>query len=275
MKIWEAILYGILGGLTEILPISFTGHATVFSIIFALSPLTSGEGLYISTAINLGIILAIFFAFRAETSAACSELRAMMKKRSRVRRLPLRRSIFMGLFALFPMLLSLIFYAAAERITRLLYIALFFALNGFVMILCSRRTEGQKDERTLMLPDALLLGTARMLAVFPGLSGIGAALSVGHARGLSGKYNLRFCFLLSLPFYIVCLIYRLIRAIAFGRFISSLLLPMLLAMLLSTIMGYFSIQYLKYLYRKNRFNFFAYYCWDAAVIVLILALINA
>ena len=56
---------------------------------------------------------------------------------------------------------------------------------------------------------------------------------------------------------------------------AELLLPMLLAMLFATVAGYLAIQYFRYLIQRKKWNLFAYYCWEAAAIVLVLALINS
>ena len=94
-------------------------------------------------------------------------------------------------------------------------------------------------------------------------------------RGLSNHYNVRLAYLLTLAFEFVSLFYHLIRAILYGSFTFSLLLPMLLAMLFATVAGYLAIQYFRYLLQRKKWNLFAYYCWDAAAIVLVLALINS
>lgn len=70
-------------------------------------------------------------------------------------------------------------------------------------------------------------------------------------------------------------VYRLLRAVIVGTFSASLWLPMLVALVASTVAGYFALQYLKYLLHREKLRVFSYYCWDAAVIALILALINA
>ena len=277
MKIWEAIIYGVLGGVTELLPISFSGHATVFRGVFNLSPLNEGGGLYIRVGICLGIIFAIFLSFRMEARAAGREISSMLFHRNRRRRRtnPLRRSILMGGIVLIPMLFSLIFMAWAERITRLLFVALFFAINGTVIYFCSRGKAGARNERDLVLPEAAIIGFSRMLSVFPGMSSVGTSLSVGHVSNFSTYFNLRFCFLVTLVFQGISLLYHLIRAFAYGAFSGGIFLGMLVAMSFAAIFGYLAIQYLKYLVHKNKLHVFAYYCWDAVAIVLIVSLINA
>ena len=276
MKIWEAIIYGIIGGLTEVLPVSFAGHAAFLHGAFDLSPLGEGSGLYVRAAVCLGVILAVILAFRSESISTGKTLLAMTAaNKKRRRNSPMRRSVFMCVFALLPMLLSLIFTAAAERISRLSLVALFFAVNGLLIYLCSRGLPGRKDGRNVTIPDMLLLGVSRMLCVFPGLSSVAASLSVGRTCGLSELYNLRVCFQLTIAYQAVAFLYRLIRALAYGTFSAMTLAMMLSAAALATVFGYLAIQYLRYLIQKQKFNVFSYYCWDAAVIVLIVALINA
>lgn len=76
MKIWEALIYGLVAGLTGLLPVSFSGHAAVLQDAFALSPLTQGGGLYVRAAITLGLSAALVLAFPGELQLTCGELRA-------------------------------------------------------------------------------------------------------------------------------------------------------------------------------------------------------
>lgn len=129
--------------------------------------------------------------------------------------------------------------------------------------------------RALMLPDALLAGATRLAAVLPGLSPLGLTLAVCRLRDLRTDFALRFTAMLTLGFSLCEFVYRLLRAVIVGTFSASLWLPMLVALVASTVAGYFALQYLKYLLHREKLRVFSYYCWDAAVIALILALINA
>ena len=133
----------------------------------------------------------------------------------------------------------------------------------------------QQRNSALMLPDALLAGATRLAAVLPGLSPLGLTLAVCRLRDLRTDFALRFTAMLTLGFSLCEFVYRLLRAVVVGAFSASLWLPMLVALVASTVAGYFALQYLKYLLHREKLRVFSYYCWDAAVIALILALINA
>lgn len=279
MKIWEAILYGLFGGISELLPISYTGHYALLRSAFNLTPLSEGGGYYIRLAVCIGIIIAINLAFRSESRTLGREILKIsgIKKRRRGERYDrLRvRSIVIGLFALLPMLLSLIFATLVDHFSGLLFVALLFILNGFILFLCFRTNEGGKNERRVLLSDMLWIGCARTFWVLPGLSSLGISLSVGRVRGLSSSYNVRLAYMLTLAFECVAFFYHLLRAFIYGTFTFGILLPMLFAIVFAAVAGYLAIQYFRYLMQRNKLNLFAYYSWEAAVIVLILALINS
>lgn len=279
MKIWEAILYGIFGGASELLPISFTGHYALARSAFNLTPLSEGGGYYIRLAICIGVILAIHLAFRSESRTLGREVLRItgIKKRRRSElydRLRVR-SIVLGLFALLPLLLSLIFANLVDHFSGLVFVALLFILNGLILFFCFRTGMGGKSERSVLLSDMLWIGFARAFWVLPGLSSLGISLSVGRLRGLKNDYSLRLAYMLTLAFECVAFFYHLIRAFIYGSFTFALLLPMLFTVIFAAVAGFFAIQYFRYLFQRNKINLFAYYSWEAAAIVLILALINS
>ncbi|MBQ3355790.1 MAG: undecaprenyl-diphosphate phosphatase [Oscillospiraceae bacterium] len=279
MKIWEAILYGLFGGVSELLPISYSGHYALLRSAFNLTPLNDGGGYYVRLALCIGVILAINIAFRSEARTLGREVMILVgikKRRRRDRYDRMRvRSIVIGLFALLPMLLSLIFASLADHFSGLIYVALLFILNGIILFFCFRTNEGGKSERSVLLSDMFWIGLGRAFWVLPGLSSTGISLSVGRMRGLNNAYNTRLTYMLTLAFECVAFFYHLIRALLYGSFAFAILLPMLFTVLFAAVAGYFAIQYYRYLMQQNKINFFAYYSWEAAVVVLILALINA
>lgn len=279
MKLWEAVLYALFGGFTELLPISFAGHAAILQSAFGLTSLAESDGYYIHAAISAGVVLAIFLAFRTEARAMRTEWLTMTGLR-RLRRgerpdYALRRSMVLGVVALLPMLVSLIFLSSAEEISHLVLVAAFFLVNGGLIFLCCRGAVGQKDEKYALISDGFLIGLMRALAIFPGLSSFGASVCIGRVRGFSPRYNLRFSYLLTLAFHLVLFFYRLVRAICFGSFFWMTIPTCLLTVVCTTVTGYLAIQYFRYLLERYKLNVFAYYCWGAAAILLFISLINS
>ena len=279
MKIWEAIIYGIFGGLAELLPVSFQGHYAFLRGAFGLSSLTQGEGCYIRAALCLGVMAAIVLSFSGETRNVGNEILKMVgikkQRRGDEKKILLRRSILLCSFALVPMLLSLLYTSFADRITSLLYTGILFAVNGLFLVLCFRDPQGEKSEQETTVLDTLLIGLARAVSIFPGLSSIGSSLSVGRVRGLTRNYSLRIACLLTLFYEGAAFLYYLIRAFIYGSFTAGTILPILFALVFSTVFGYLGIQYLRYMLSREKLGHFSYYCWTMAGIVLLLSLINA
>lgn len=279
MKIWEAIIYGIFGGIAELLPISFSGHIAMLRNVFHMSSLAEGGGYYVRAAICLGVILAVYLSFPMDSRRFGRQicLTVGLKKRrngERVNRL-LQRSIMLCTIAFSFMLCSLFFLAAAERIERLLYIILFFLIYAGSVYLCCKGHVGNKTEKNASVTDFVIIGLARMICVFPGLSSLGASIAAGRSRGLAVEYNIRIAYMLTMAFQVVLFIFYLIRAIAYGMFSASILLPCIFAMLFATVFGYLAIQYFRYLLQRVKFNVFVYYILEIAAFASVLALINA
>lgn len=279
MKIWEAIIYGIFGGITELLPISFNGHYAFLRGAFNLSSLTEGSGYYIRAAISLGIMVAVIFGSAGELRKTGNELLGIIGirkiRRGEKKDLLSRRTLSLVFYSFLLLCLSFIYRASADRMIHLLYSALLFGANGLFLYLCNRGAEGKKYERETTLPDALLIGASSAASVFPGFSVFGSSLSVGHARGLSSGYALRYSLLLFVAYQGISFLYYLIRAFLYGSFAASVLLSFLLAMVCATVFGYLALQYLRYMLGQQKLGAFSGYCWTIAIVMLILSLINA
>ncbi len=278
LKIWEAILYGIFGGATELLPISFSGHYALLRDAFHLPSLSEGEGAYIRIAICLGVIAALLLTLHGEAGQLGKELLFLtgLKKRRRhdFQDRAYVRSVLILALPLVMMLLSLIYAEKASHVGKLVYVAGFFALNGLLIFWSARGASGQKTEKHLLLTDALLIGLARMVSVFPGLSPLNSSMFAGQFCGLHREYNIRIAYMLTLAYECASIIYHIVRAVLYGAFSLGLLLPMAVVLALTTLSGYLAIQYFRYLLQRGKIGFFSYYCWDAAIIALVLALIN-
>lgn len=280
MKIWEAIVYAILGGITELLPISFLGHSSVFESIFHMSSLYGGDGLYIRAGISLGIVIALSMIFRQETKESRLIFRRLRSGSYRTRRAYREdqglktRVLLLSVIGFLPMLISFFFFRKAEHIGKLTYVAGLFAINGFLILICTRGPVGKKGERETNLYDMLLIGLFRMVSVFPGLSSVGTSLCVGRARGLSNSFNIRVTYMITLGFHIFSCVIYLFRGIFTGNLYGRTILSFLIAVALSAISAFFALITFRNLVLKNKLKSFMYYCFDAAAITFIVSIIN-
>ena len=127
----------------------------------------------------------------------------------------------------------------------------------------------------LVLLDVLLVGVAQGCATIPGLSRSGCTISAGMVRGFDRKFAVRYSFLMSLPAVLGATLLEVLDALELeGGIPTENLLSYLIGMVVAAVVGYFSIQLVKLLTDKGRFGAFAFYCWGAGILFLLLNLMD-
>ncbi|MDD3164275.1 MAG: undecaprenyl-diphosphate phosphatase [Oscillospiraceae bacterium] len=276
MTYFSAILLGLIQGIAEFLPISSSGHLSIFQSFFGL---TSAEesSLLFEVLLHLGTLVAVFVAYWKDIVALVREFLAMVHLRrlphGEKADIPARRMILMLILATLPLVLVL---PVKDRV-ELLYSNTFFIgfallATGLILFFSDRMRHGKKDSGSATMLDAVLVGAAQALAVVPGLSRSGTTISAGMMRGFGREYAVRFSFLLSIPAVLGANVLTLADAIKVG--IDGSLLPMyLVGVIAAGLSGYAAIRFINYIAKKGSFGGFAYYCWGIGILTLILSLV--
>lgn len=278
MKLWQAVILGLVQGVAGLLPVSASGHLRIFGAIFGLPDATSGEMLLMRAMLHLGTLFAIVFACWRDILRLLFTLLEMLHLRKpdrhRRRHSPDRRMVFLLLTGTLPMALALLFHNWAAALGgSLFFIGAMLLLNGLVVYFTSRSADGDKSELEITLGDALLIGLAQLAAVIPGVSRTGLTVSVGMRRGCDRELAVKFSLLLLAPASLGAAITELVGAVQLHAAFGSMWLPCLLGMLVAAVSGYAAIRLLRFVVQKNSFAKFAYYCWGAGLVALVLALI--
>lgn len=277
MKLYEAILLGVIQGLAEFLPISSSGHLSVFQHFFGMTA-DASDNLFFDVLLHLGTLAAVFVAYWGEIKAMILEFFTMIGLRKLPRgqkpdRLS-RRLIFFIILATLPLVLVLPVKDSVDGLYgNTFFIGFAFLLTGTLLFLSDRMTRGNKDLKSSTMVDVLLVGCAQAVAVVPGLSRSGSTVAAGLARGFSREFAVKFSFLLSIPAVLGANLLSLIDAIQVG--IDWSLMPMYIAgILTAAVSGYLAIRLLKFITQRGSFGGFCYYCWGAGLVTLILSLIK-
>jgi len=275
MTYWQAIFLGFVQGLAEFLPISSSGHLAVLQKFLNIGN-TEGH-LFFDVLLHLGTLAAVILAFWKDVSALFSEgLRMLHLKRPKRGEKPdrvARRLISFILIGTLPLFLIVFLKDAVESLyTNTFFIGFMFLLTGGLLFWADRMGHGNKNEKSATISDALLVGLGQALAVVPGLSRSGATISAGMLRGFDRSYAVRFSFLLSIPAVLGANILSLVDAVKAG--INWSYVPVyLVGVLAAFLAGYCAIYLLRMVIQRGRFGGFAYYCWGAGLLTLILSLI--
>jgi len=275
MTYFSAILLGLIQGIAEFLPISSSGHLAIFQKFFKLS----GDGsLFFDVLLHLGTLAAVIFAYRKDIGGLLREFFRMIHlartpKGARPD-VPARRMILMLIVATLPLILVLPVKDKVELLyNNTFFIGFALIVTGLLLFFSDRMNRGNKNDRNFTLTDALIVGAAQAVAVVPGLSRSGTTISAGLSRGFERDFAVKFSFLLSIPAVLGANILSLAGAIRAG--VDSAMVPKyLVGVLVAMVSGYAAIRFLRYIAAKGRFGGFAYYCWGAGAVTLILSLIS-
>lgn len=276
MSYISAIILGLVQGVAEFLPISSSGHLSLFQHFFQLTDVEH-DHMFFDVLLHLGTLVAVFFAYRRDIAELLREFFCMVHLRKlpqgQTPDIPARRMILMIIVATLPLLLV---FPIKDRVELLyqntFFIAFALVLTGTLLFVSDRMPRGHKTAGTATMGDAILVGLAQAVAVVPGLSRSGTTISAGMARGFDRTYAVKFSFLMSIPAVLGANILSIVDAVKAG--IDTSLLPMyLVGVLVAMVSGYASISLLRFIARKGRFGGFAYYCWGAGLVTLILSLI--
>lgn len=277
----SAIILGIVQGITEFLPISSSGHLSIFQNIFGLMDAES-EQLFFDVMLHLGTLVAVFIAYWKDIRAMIVEFIAMLgsvgKKGTDMpsaAQISARRMIMLIVVGTLPLLVVLPVKKYVEGLYgNTFFIGFALIATGLLLFLSDRVKFGRKTEKNAAIIDALLVGFSQAIAVVPGLSRSGTTIAAGLFRGFDREFAVRFSFLLSIPAIIGANILSLVDAIRDGAIYMEMIPKYLAGVAVAGICGYLAIRFIKYLANKGSFGGFAYYCWIAGTVTLILSLVS-
>lgn len=278
MTISSAIILGIVQGVAEFLPISSSGHLAVLQNLFDLS---AGEDhLFFDVLLHLGTLISICVCYWGDIVAMVREVFIVLRGGRRADGTPVQghlgaaRLFLMIVVGTLPLFLVL---PINDKVEELYYITPFIGaallLTGCVLFVSDKMAPGTRTERNMSFRDALTIGLCQCVATIPGLSRSGATITAGIATGLDRTFAMKYSFLLSLPAVLGANLLSFIKAIGEESIEASLIPAYLLGMLAAMLSGIAAISLMKLIAKKSKFGWFAYYCWGAGVLTIILSLI--
>ena len=278
MTISSAIILGIVQGVAEFLPISSSGHLAVLQNLFDLS---AGEDhLFFDVLLHLGTLISICVCYWGDIVAMVREVFIVLRGGRRADGTPVQghlgaaRLFLMIVVGTLPLFLVLPINDKVEELYyKTPFIGAALLLTGCVLFVSDKMAPGTRTERNMRFRDALTIGLCQCVATIPGLSRSGATITAGIATGLDRTFAMKYSFLLSLPAVLGANLLSFIKAIGEESIEASLIPAYLLGMLAAMLSGIAAISLMKLITKKSKFGWFAYYCWGAGVLTIILSLI--
>lgn len=201
MTIWQAIVLGMVQGLTEFLPISSTAHLKVVPVILGWGD----PGVSFSAVIQLGSIAAVLWYFWPDlTSLAVGAFGALQGNTDGDRDLRIVIGIALGTLPIVILGLGIKFNATIAdfydtKVRSLLVIGIVSIIMGLLLGMAEMFGKRLRNFEKLTLKDGILMGCAQALAIIPGVSRSGSTITSGLFMGLERATAARFSFLLGIP----------------------------------------------------------------------------
>lgn len=278
MNIFEAIVLGIIQGITEFLPISSTGHLTVAGkLMNIISPEHPEQWTAFIAVIQLGTLAAVLIYFWKDivkiiNSFFNDNLTSRKKFSEQSQNSKLGWLIIIGTIPV--VIIGLSFKNIIEgTLTKDLYI-IAGSLIGLAVILAIAEmlANFKKEIKDLSIKDSIIIGIAQCFALIPGSSRSGTTITGGLFIGLNREAAARFSFLLSIPAVLASGLLELYESLAFLN--SSMVLNLIISTIVSGISGYLAIDFLLKYLRKNTTFLFIYYRIALGILIIVLLSLN-
>ena len=262
MDLLQAVVLGIVQGLTEFLPISSSAHLIIVPLLLGWPQ----PGLAFDMALHLGTLVAVFSYFWRELAAMALALprglragRPLADPHARLAVWLIAGSIPAGLAGLLlENAVEQHFYTDAGLERGLIVIAVAMILLALLLWLAERAAANARDLKDIRLRDALVIGLAQAVALVPGVSRSGSTLTAGLMCGLTRPAAARFSFLLGTPLILLAGLKQLVDVARSGLSAGDYL-PFAAGFMSSAVVGYLCIAFLlRYLQVRTTAIFVVY-----------------
>jgi undecaprenyl-diphosphatase len=287
MTILQALILGIVQGLTEFIPISSSAHLIIVPWLFGWNNavLTS---LSFDVALHLGTLVAVIWFFASDWVRLIRAGVASLVER-KIGSDPDRKLAWLLVIGCIPggiagvlgeSKIDVLFHQPGVpiKMMAIIIMGIIIAALALILFIVERRAQHTREMNSLTLKDAILIGLAQALAIFPGVSRSGSTITAGLALNLKRETAARFSFLLSAPIILGAGLksaWDLLHQFRAGAgFASGELLLFPFGFAAAAISGYFCIKYLLRFLQKNSTDIFVYYRWGLAVLIIVVAIMR-
>jgi len=262
VHILEAILLGVLQGLTEFLPVSSSGHIELGKYLFGIE---LKDDLLFSLFLHLATVLSTIIVFRKDIISIIKELFQFKFNEA-------TRFVTYILISMLPVFIVGIFFKDAVESFyngNIAFVGAMLIITG-LLLLASEKIKAKT--RNLNAPSAFIIGIAQAIAVLPGISRSGATIATGLISGVDRSAIARFSFLMVIPPIIGASILD-VGDISSNQYNSTDILNMCAGFIAAFLTGLFACKLMIRLVKNSKLIYFAIYCFLVGSICLISRLI--
>ncbi len=285
MSVIKAIILGVVQGITEFLPISSSGHLSLFQHFLGVG----GEGsLLFSVLLHLGTLIAVFIVFHKTIFELVIDAFGLLKDiftgKFKFKELKgKKKMLVMFFFSCIPLLFLLIpvgndlklmdVLSSFSEDDSILLEGFCFFFTGVLLLTSTYISKKKTLTREVNTLDAFAVGIAQVFAAgFPGISRSGSTISTGMICGVSKENVVEYSFILGIPAILVANVVELKDAVEVGAQFEFL--PTIIGVLVAAVVGVACIKLLQWILKKDMWKYFGFYCLVLGVITIICSVLG-
>ena len=269
MNLFQAFILGIIQGLTEFLPVSSSAHLVIVPFLFGWN-FPPEQVLPFDTLVQLGTLAAVIVYFRRDLwqiirafVLGLVRLKPFVDKQARMGWLLILATIPAGIFGL------LVKKAVDQAFQSVAVTAAFLLVTAVLLLIGEQLGKRRRGIETIGWLDALWMGVAQAVAIFPGISRSGATITGGLLRDLDRPAAARFSFMMSIPVMLAAGALEL-KDVFVVPGLSALLPSIAIGFLAAAGVGYVSIRWMLNFVTHHSLRIFSVYCAVVGLLVLLL-----
>lgn len=261
MDLLQAIIYGVIQGLGEFLPISSTAHITLAPWLFGWKD----PGLAFDIALHMGTLFAVAIFFWKDW------IRLIKAGFTDIKSKDGRLFWFIMLACIPGGVFGVLFEDKVETTFRNpLLIGIMLIVMGIVLYVADKYSKAEVDLKDIGFKRSFLIGVSQAIAMIPGVSRSGITMAAGRALNVKREDAARFTFLLSTPFIFLSGVYKAKDLLS----VQIDTVPFIIAIITSGIVGALSIKFILEYLKTKGFGIFAVYRLILGAVVIAIALIR-
>ena len=255
MNFIEALILGFVQGLTELLPISSSGHLVLFQYFLNIKQ----PGLILEVILHMGTLTSICIYFWVDIKKLITtSISGSFKS---------RKKIYCVFISILPVItFGLLFGNLIDKLFSPTLVISMLYINALILLMTYFIKENKQIDITYYI--AFIIGIAQIAALLPGISRSGITISTALILGLNKKDAAKYSFLLAIPILFCAGIYQFLfnwsEILKFDYFL------LFISFLTSAFTGYIVIDWLFNIISKGKFYIFSFYCFLVATITLII-----
>jgi undecaprenyl-diphosphatase len=270
----QAIITGIIQGLTEFLPVSSSAHLVLTTAIFEkflhITQTSDAEEIFFDLMLHIGTLIAVVVYFKNELNDINKAFFKALKDKDFGSDPNAKLPMFIALGTLTSLVIAAPFKDIVEEMfKRPDLVGYFLLITACLLAFTEFYSQRSKKDSAISLRKALFVGAFQGCAmIFRGISRSGSTMAAGLLSGLNRVEAARFSFLMSIPIIIVATLVHTMELLETGEMLNFAMGPIIVGTIVSAIVGYLCIKYFLIFLQKHSFYYFSVYCAIVGILAI-------